>query len=90
MQAIAFGGRNSFYGGAFGEGLVTLGDGLFTDADLVASQATWVDPLRAAAFGVELFTMPPNSQGYLLLGSPRSPTPSGFPTIPTTTRGRTS
>ena len=82
LQGIAFGGRNSFYGGAFGEGLVTLGDGLFTDADLVACQATWVDPLRAAAFGVELFTAPPNSQGYLLLGLSALADSIGLPDSP--------
>ena len=35
LQAIVAGGREAFYGGAFGEGLLALGDGWFTEADLV-------------------------------------------------------
>lgn len=67
LQAIARGGREAFYDGAFGEGLVALGNGLFTDADVVDSAADWVDVLTTEAFGVELCTIPPNSQGYLTL-----------------------
>jgi gamma-glutamyltranspeptidase/glutathione hydrolase len=69
LQAIAAGGREGFYGGAFGEGLLTLGDGLFTADDLDRAQADWVAPLTAQAFGVELATIGPNSQGYLFLGA---------------------
>jgi gamma-glutamyltranspeptidase/glutathione hydrolase len=71
LQAIAAGGREGFYGGAFGEGLLALGDGLFTEADLARSQADWVPPLTATAFGVDLATIGPNSQGYLFLGAAR-------------------
>lgn len=67
LQAIARGGREAFYDGAFGEGLVALGGGLFTDSDVIDSAADWVEVLRADAFGVELCTIPPNSQGYLTL-----------------------
>lgn len=68
LRAIAEGGRDAFYRGEFGEGLRRLGQGWFTDADLAVSGAEWVTPLRAAAFGVDLWTVPPNSQGYLTLG----------------------
>ena len=34
-------------------------------------QADWVDPLTTGAFGVELHTIGPNSQGYLTLGGAR-------------------
>lgn len=71
LQAIATGGRRAFYEGAFGEGLVALGDGWFSDVDLATVQADWVDPLTADAFGVRLLTMPPASQGYLALGAAR-------------------
>ena len=82
LQAIAFGGRNAFYGGAFGEGLVALGSGWFSDSDLVSSQADWVEPLEADAFGAQLFTMPPNSQGYLLLGIAALADAAGLPDDP--------
>jgi gamma-glutamyltranspeptidase/glutathione hydrolase len=82
LQAIARGGRDAFYDGAFGEGLIALGAGLFSEADVLASQATWVDPLRTDVFGVELCTIPPNSQGYLTLGIARLSEEAGLPETP--------
>ncbi|MDO8363265.1 MAG: gamma-glutamyltransferase [Actinomycetota bacterium] len=69
LRAIATDGRSGFYGGAFGEGLLRLGGGWYTEADLARSQAEWVTPLRAEAWGVDLWTVPPNSQGYLTLAA---------------------
>ncbi len=69
LRAITEFGRSGFYQGEFGAGLVELGRGLFSTADLERSQADWVTPLSASVFGVELHTMPPNSQGYLTLGA---------------------
>jgi gamma-glutamyltranspeptidase/glutathione hydrolase len=69
LQAIVEGGRQAFYEGAFGAGLVALGDGLFTDADLATPQATWVEPLHVDAWGHEVWTVPPPSQGYLTLAA---------------------
>ncbi len=71
LAGVAVGGRATFYGGAFGEGLVELGGGLFTTADLERVQADWQAPLSAEAFGVTLHTIGPNSQGYLALGGAR-------------------
>jgi gamma-glutamyltranspeptidase/glutathione hydrolase len=82
LQAIVAGGRDAFYGGAFGEGLLALGDGLFTPEDLQMRQAEWVEPLRASALGVELVTIPPNSQGYLTLGMARLADAAGIPDDP--------
>ncbi|MFK8025062.1 MAG: gamma-glutamyltransferase family protein [Ilumatobacter sp.] len=71
LAAIAAGGRSTFYQGAFGEGLMQLGDGLFSDADFATPQADWETPLSTDAFGLTLHTAQPNSQGYLALGSAR-------------------
>lgn len=79
IQAIVAGGRAGFYGGAFGEGLLALGDGLFTAADLDAVQANWVTPLTTSVYGVDISTIPPNSQGYLLLGAARLAEQIGVP-----------
>ena len=68
LRTVARSGRHGFYEGAFGEGLLELGAGTFTPDDLSTSQADWVEPLSAAAFGVDLHTIGPNSQGYLTLG----------------------
>ena len=56
LQAIATQGRDGFYGGAFGDGLLQLGNGWFTADDLADPLAEWVTPLRAEAWGVELWT----------------------------------
>src|SRR4029450_10867199 len=67
LDAIASGGREPFYLGRFGDGLVELGDGLFAPEDLARSQADWVTPLRVTAWGHDVWTTPPPSQGYLTL-----------------------
>ena len=82
LQAIARGGRDAFYGGAFGEGLVHRGAGLFSEADLEQRQADWVDVLSTEVFGVELHSLPPNSQGYLTLGTTRLAADTGLPADP--------
>jgi gamma-glutamyltranspeptidase/glutathione hydrolase len=67
LRAIARRGRDGFYGGEFGRGLLELGGGHFAPADLATSAASWHEPLRAGAWGHELWTVPPPSQGYLTL-----------------------
>jgi gamma-glutamyltranspeptidase/glutathione hydrolase len=67
LAAIAVGGRDSFYGGEFGAGLLALGVGEYTEADLGRSQAEWAAAVHADAWGHRLWTAPPNSQGYLTL-----------------------
>ena len=69
LRAVASGGRDGFYLGEFGQSLKELGNGLFHDRDLEQSSAEWVTPLTSSAFGVDLHTIPPNSQGYLTLGA---------------------
>jgi gamma-glutamyltranspeptidase/glutathione hydrolase len=69
LRAVAAHGRDAFYRGGFGAGLMSLGGGVFTDDDLTTPGSSWVEPLSTAAFGRVLHTMPPVSQGYLLLGA---------------------
>ncbi|ACZ89584.1 gamma-glutamyltransferase family protein [Streptosporangium roseum] len=66
LEALAD-GRDGFYLGEFGQGLLEVGGGEYTEDDLAKASAEWVDPLRVRAFGHDVWTMPPNSQGYLLL-----------------------
>ncbi len=68
LAAIAAAGRSGFYEGAVGRELIALGAGEFTeDDDLRVQNADWVQPLGISAFGHQLWTVPPNSQGYLAL-----------------------
>lgn len=69
LEAIAKGGREAFYDGEFGEGLVQLGRGEYSEADLREAQFDWVQPLGLDVWGQRLWTVPPNSQGYLTLAS---------------------
>jgi gamma-glutamyltranspeptidase/glutathione hydrolase len=86
LAAIAEGGRDAFYLGEFGAGLRGLGQGLYSDADLASSRADWVKPLTTNAFGVELWTIPPNSQGYLTLGAAELASRLDLPADPTDAR----
>lgn len=66
LDAIAAHGRDGFYGGAFGDGLIGLGRGLFVPDDLARPMARWVEPISAIAWGHRIWTTPPPSQGYLI------------------------
>jgi gamma-glutamyltranspeptidase/glutathione hydrolase len=67
LAGISAGGREAFYGGEFGAGLLALGPHEFTAADLARPLADWTPALDAEAWGHRVWTVPPNSQGYLTL-----------------------
>jgi gamma-glutamyltranspeptidase/glutathione hydrolase len=69
LATVARDGRGGFYEGEFGQGLLALGNGEYTTADLARRQADWMEPLGLDAFGRRLWSLPPNSQGYVLLRS---------------------
>ncbi len=71
LDAIVQQGREGFYQGIFGRGLVELSGGLFTASDLRSAVAQWVQPLVVNAWGHRLWTVPPPSQGYLTLAGAR-------------------
>lgn len=67
LRAVGAGGRDGFYRGEFGAGLVAVGAGLYTAADLEEPSARWREPVGVGAWGLDLWTAPPPSQGYLAL-----------------------
>ena len=69
LDAIVETGRDGFYGGEFGKGLLEIGNGEYDASDLTASNADWVAPISVEAWGRRIWTIPPNSQGYLTLAS---------------------
>ncbi|MDX6242071.1 MAG: gamma-glutamyltranspeptidase / glutathione hydrolase [Kribbellaceae bacterium] len=69
LSGVATAGRSAFYEGEFGQGLVALGCGLFAEEDLRQPQADWVTPASLRVWGHDLWTPPPNSQGYLALSA---------------------
>jgi len=82
LRAIARHGRDGFYQGEFGRGLLDLGHGHFAPADLATSAAAWSTPLRAVAWGHDLWTVPPPSQGYLTLAGAAVAQAAGLGTDP--------
>ena len=69
LAAVASSGRAGFYEGEFGEGLLGLGGGEYVAGDLEVSNADWVEGLALdiPAWSRRVWTVPPNSQGYLTL-----------------------
>ena len=67
LEEVASHGRAAFYEGRAGAELRDLGRGLFSEDDLRVVQAEWVTPLSLHALGHQLWTVPPNSSGYLAL-----------------------
>ncbi len=82
LDAIGSAGRAGFYEAAAGESLIAQGDGHFSLDDLRASQADWVEPLNLDALGHQLWTVPPNSQGYLALAGAWIAEQAGIPADP--------
>jgi gamma-glutamyltranspeptidase / glutathione hydrolase len=67
LEAIVVEGRAGFYQGEFGRGLLAMGAGEFVSGDLGRPLAGWVAPLGLRVWSHDVWTMPPNSQGYLIL-----------------------
>src|SRR4051812_2593097 len=87
LEAVLEHGRSGFYQGPFGQGLLELGDGEYASADLARRWADWVEPLHVRGWDHDVWTIPPNSQGYLTLLAaaiaeglplPASPADSGW------------
>jgi gamma-glutamyltranspeptidase/glutathione hydrolase len=69
LEAVATDGRDGFYRGEFGEGLLVVGAGEYTEEDLDEPLADWVEPVGRRVWGEDVWTLPPNSQGYLVLAA---------------------
>ncbi len=70
LRTVAEGGRDAYYAGPIGEEIVRAihaAGGAMTADDLVAHRGDWVDPISTSYRGVEVATMPPNSQGITAL-----------------------
>ncbi len=69
LRNLASAGRDGFYGAEFGQALVDLGAGEYEAEDLARPLAQWCEPLGLHAFGHDLWTVPPPSQGYVTLAA---------------------
>ena len=70
MGTIAARGREVFYEGEIAEALVAFSQdqgGLLAEKDLADHRALWVEPIHTSYRGYEVYEMPPNSSGHILL-----------------------
>ena len=83
LEAIGRDGRDAFYLGEFGRGLVEVTDSWITGEDLGQDQATWQEPLSIDLWDCTINTAAPNSQGYLTLATVALAAAIGIPDDPT-------
>lgn len=70
LQRIAAGGRDAFYKGPIARAIVAdmrKRDGLLDERDFADHKADWVDPISTTYRGYDVYEMPPNTQGFVVL-----------------------
>jgi gamma-glutamyltranspeptidase / glutathione hydrolase len=70
LRTIADGGREAYYGGPIGDEIaraIQAAGGAMTAEDIAAHRGDWVEPISTTYAGVEVATIPPNSQGITAL-----------------------
>ena len=70
LSTIAKDGRDAFYKGDIAKTIAEISsayDGLLTYEDLANYNAHWDDPIHVNYRGYEVYEMPPNSSGHILL-----------------------
>ena len=70
LAAVAAGGADVFYRGAVGREVANhlAGCGALIDGqDMAACAADWVEPLHTSFRGRDIFELPPNTQGFVVL-----------------------
>ena len=70
LRKIAAEGRGTLYEGEIARAIVKFSekyDGLLTEKDLADYHARWSEPIHTNYRGYEVYEMPPNSSGHILL-----------------------
>ena len=70
LEAIGKGGRDAFYKGAIARAIVAdmkKRDGLLDERDFAEHKADWVEPISTSYRGYDVYEMPPNTQGFVVL-----------------------
>jgi gamma-glutamyltranspeptidase/glutathione hydrolase len=82
LRALAEEGREAFYSGTVARSIAEATHGILTTDDLSANRPDWVEPLGLEVFGLQGWTVPPNTQGYLTLAAPWLAEALDIPTDP--------
>jgi gamma-glutamyltranspeptidase / glutathione hydrolase len=70
LETIAAGGRDAFYKGPLATAIAAdmkKRDGLLDARDFAEHTSDWVEPISTGYRGYDVYEMPPNSQGFLVL-----------------------
>jgi gamma-glutamyltranspeptidase/glutathione hydrolase len=70
LETIAAGGRDAFYKGPIAAAIAAdmkRRDGFLTTRDFADHKSDWVDPITTNYRGYDVYEMPPNSQGFVIL-----------------------
>jgi gamma-glutamyltranspeptidase/glutathione hydrolase len=70
LQTIAEGGRDAFYNGPIARAIVAdmqARSGLLDTRDFAAHTADWLQPLHTTYRGYDVYELPPNTQGFVVL-----------------------
>ncbi len=70
LQMIADGGRDAFYRGPIARAIAAemkKRDGLIGERDLAEHTSDWIQPLSTSYRGYDVFELPPNTQGFVVL-----------------------
>jgi len=70
LELIAKGGRDAFYKGPISAAITAdmkSRDGFLTARDFAEHKSDWVDPISTSYRGYDVYEMPPNSQGVVVL-----------------------
>lgn len=69
LHMIADAGRSAFYEGPVARAVADATDGILNPRDLADNTPDWTEPLGIEVFGLNGWTVPPNSQGYITLAA---------------------
>jgi gamma-glutamyltranspeptidase/glutathione hydrolase len=70
LDTIGKGGRDAFYKGSITRAIVAdmkKRDGLLDERDFADHKADWVEPISTTYRGYDVYEMPPNTQGFVVL-----------------------
>ena len=70
LETIAAGGRDAFYKGPIATAIAAdmkKRDGLVDAGDFAEHKSDWVEPISTSYRGYDVYEMPPNSQGFVIL-----------------------
>jgi gamma-glutamyltranspeptidase/glutathione hydrolase len=70
LEAVGKGGRDAFYKGPIARAIVAdmkKRDGLLDERDFTEHKADWVEPISTSYRGYQVYELPPNTQGFLVL-----------------------